>query len=335
MTLQTCRNLLRCVTLPRLWNFVLVYFSYKLSSLLRRPVVWGMPYTLTIEPTNRCNLKCPECPSGNGAMVRPLGMMDFEVFRSIVDETASNTFYLQLFFQGEPFINNRLMDMIRYARQKRVYTSVSTNAHFIRRETAEQLVDAGLDKLIVSIDGVTEESYRAYRIGGSLAKVHEALGSLLESRRSAKSAMEVTLQFLVTKQNESEIPALKEISRKYHATVALKTIQVYSIESAELFLPNDERYRRYYIRNGELHTKSAMRNRCVRLWERSVITWDGVAVPCCFDKNAEYPLGNAIEDSFAGVWRNGAYSSFRKRILENRRAVPMCTNCTEGLKVYR
>ena len=110
---------------------------------------------------------------------------------------------------------------------------------------------------------------------------------------------------------------------------------MYSLESAERFLPADEKYRRYTIENGQLRPKSAQANRCVRLWERSVITWDGTIVPCCFDKNAEYPLGSLADGSFTDAWKAPAYQSFRARILSDRRGVPMCTNCTEGLKVYR
>lgn len=335
MNFMTAKHLLRCISLPRVWNLLRVYGSYKASTLLRKPIIWGSPYTVTIEPTNRCNLQCPECPSGNGEMVRPLGILDFDRYKTIVDELADRTFYLQLFFQGEPFINNRLVDMIRYARRSRIYVSVSTNAHFITAGIASKLVDSKLDKLIVSIDGLSEESYRNYRVGGSLEKVHEALRNLQDVRRSAKSSMEVVLQFLVTKQNEHEIAELHELAKQYDATVALKTIQVYSIESAERFLPDNEHYRRYSIKDGELITKSKMKNQCVRLWERSVITWDGVVVPCCFDKNAEHPLGSVDKKSFHEIWQNGEYSSFRKRILDNRRSVSMCSNCTEGLKVYR
>lgn len=341
MTFRTIRNLARCITPRRVWNLALVALSYQISVRFRRSIVWGKPYTLTIEPTNRCNLKCPECPSGNGEMVRPLGLMDFDRFRAIVDEVHRDVFYLQLFFQGEPFINNRLVDMIAYARAHRMYVAISTNAHFLRREVINALLEAGLDRLIVSLDGLTQEVYEEYRVGGSLAKVHEALAQLDEARRSSgrrartRARTEVTLQFLVTRQNESQIPALRQLAKKHHAGVALKTMQVYSVESAQRFLPLNERYSRYRVENGELHPKSALHDRCVRLWERSVITWDGVVVPCCFDKNAEYPLGTLNGRGFEDIWQSEEYHAFRLRVLNGRREIPMCRNCTEGLRIYR
>ena len=337
MTLRTVRNLARCFTPRRVVNLLRLLLSYRLSLLLRRSVVWGRPYSLTIEPTNRCNLQCPECPSGNGAMVRPLGMMDFDRFRAIVDEVFRDVFYLQLFFQGEPFINNRLVDMIAYARAKRMYVSISTNAHYLRREVVEALYAAGLDRLIVSLDGLTQEVYEEYRVGGSLAKVHEALAHIDEVRRGRRDGggTEVILQFLVSRRNEEQIPDLRALARKHGAAVALKTMQVYSPEGAERFLPRDERYRRYRVVDGELLPKSRLRNRCAHLWERSVITWDGVVVPCCFDKNADHPLGTLNGRGFDDVWQSGAAHDFRLRVLNGRRDIPMCRNCTEGLRIYR
>lgn len=335
MTVRTIRNLLRCVTPSRAWNLARMTASYRLSVLTGRSIVWGRPYTLTIEPTNRCNLSCPECPSGNGAMTRPQGMLAFDDFRRIVDEVRREVFYLQLFFQGEPFINNRLLDMIRHAHDRRMYVSVSTNAHYIREKNAAELVDSGLDRLIVSIDGLTQEVYEQYRVGGKLAKVHEALELLQRERKRRGSRMELVLQLLVTRQNEEQLDQLRELAQRYNAEIALKTMQVYSIEGAEQFLPKDERYSRYHRVNGELRTKNRLRNRCVRLWERSVITWDGTVVPCCFDKDADHPLGYLNGRSFTEVWQSDEYHAFRRKILAGRKNVEMCRNCTEGMKIYR
>ncbi len=334
--IRTLRNIARCLTFRRILNLVKLLASYKLSAWSGRSVVWGLPWTLTIEPTNRCNLECPECPSGLGALTRPLGAMREEDFRRLVDEVAPHAFYLQLFFQGEPFMNKELIGMIRYAHAKRMYVSVSTNAHFIRNGTARAILSSGLDRLIVSLDGLTEETYRAYRIGGSLAAVTGALNAIAAERAAAEpSRMELVLQFLVNRRNEAELPRLKSFARAFRARVAIKTMQISTPGNAQRFLPAGERYRRYRMADGALVPKSGMKNRCAQLWERSVVTWDGTVVPCCFDKDAAHPLGSLRGRSFRDIWRSGAYHAFRSRILRNRKGVPMCTNCTEGLKIYR
>ncbi|MBN1446767.1 MAG: SPASM domain-containing protein [Bacteroidetes bacterium] len=336
MSLRTVRNLLHCATTRRAWNLLRLTASFQLAAWTGRNIVWGWPYSLTIEPTNRCNLSCPECPSGNGAMTRPQGLLSFEDFTRIVDEVYRDVFYLQLFFQGEPFINNRLIDMVQYARAKRMYVSISTNAHYIREKTATQLIANGPDRLIISVDGLTQDVYEQYRVGGSLAKVHHALDLLTAERhRQGRHGPELVLQLLVTRQNEEQLPLLRGLAKKHNAEIALKTMQVYSIEGAERFLPTNERYSRYRRVDGALQTKNRLRNRCAQLWERSVITWDGIVVPCCFDKDADHPLGHLNGRSFFEIWQSDEYHAFRQQILTNRKGVEMCRNCTEGLKIYR
>jgi radical SAM protein with 4Fe4S-binding SPASM domain len=333
MTMRVLRSLLTCITPLRAWNAMELACSYGLSMLLRRPVAAGLPAAVTIEPTNRCNLSCPECPSGSGAMTRPQGFIPIERFDRILDEIAPRAAYLQLFFQGEPLLHADLVAMVERARRRRLFVSVSTNAQLLREETVHRLVASGLNRLIVSMDGASEESYRAYREGGSLARVLEAL-ELLRRERELQGAMgmDVVVQMLVTRQNEAEIPEARRIARQAGARLELKSMQVYSAEGAERFLPSAERYRRYRIRDGRLEIKSPLASRCGALWFRTVITWDGAVVPCCFDKDAAVPLGAIDTDSLASIWRGDAYQSFRRRILASRATIPMCRNCTEGLQ---
>lgn len=79
-----------------------------------------------------------------------------------------------------------------------------------------------------------------------------------------------------------------------------------------------------------------LRNRCRRLWYTTVVTSDGLIVPCCFDKLAQYPMGTVAEGAIAQIWKNPDYNDFRKRVLRDRKGIGMCTNCTEGLgRIYR
>ncbi len=336
MTARTVGNLLRVLTPRRVAAAVLARVSSIVSIWTGRVWVAGAPFSITIEPTNHCNLRCPECPSGLGRLTRPLGSMDGASFESIIRQVAPRSFWLNLYFQGEPFINRELLSFIDIAHRHRMYVAISSNAHLITHEVALRLRAANLERLIISIDGLTDASYEAYRVGGSLARVHAALEALDQARIGhPASRMEIVLQFLITRHNEDQIPALRALARRHGASVALKTIQVHSIEGAREFLPTSERHRRYRIVDGELRTKSAQKNRCVALWERSIITWDGTLTPCCFDKDARYPVGHLPTTSFQEAWTSPAFHAFRTRILTGRRDVDMCRNCTEGLKIYR
>jgi len=328
-------NPLKYITAKRLANIVKVILSYQISNLLKKPVVWGMPVSYSIEPTNHCNLKCPECPSGLGTLTRPLGLLSFEKFKEIVDQIKDTGFYIQLYFQGEPFINKNLFSMIEYAAKNKIYTSISTNGILLNAEKVDKILKSSPDKLIFSIDGLDEETYQNYRYGGTFADAEKGLKLLLEEKKKRKLKKPfVEFQFIVMKQNEHQIEQVKIYGKKIGVDkVTLKTMQITSDENAEYFLPENPEYSRYKKVNGKWIIKNKLKNRCFALWRTSVITWDGRVVPCCFDKDAKYEVGKLNGTGIKSVWKNENFLLFRKQILKNRKSIDICRNCTEGMKI--
>src|SRR5437879_1373607 len=152
-------------TPARLANMTKVFSSFQTSKATGKVKHHGMPISISIEPTTSCNLRCPECPSGLRSFTRPTGMMKRELFESIVDQLPTLS-YLIFYFQGEPYLHTELLDMVKYASKKKIYTATSTNAHFLNDEAARKTVESGLDRLIISIDGTEQETYQSYRVGG-------------------------------------------------------------------------------------------------------------------------------------------------------------------------
>ena len=303
--------------------------------MIRKPIVWGMPITYSIEQTNFCNLKCPECPSGTGELTRQLGFLSVENFREIVDQISDTGFYIQLFFQGEPYLNKQLGEMVAYAQKKNVYVSVSTNGNLITPKNIDKLIENVPDKIIFSLDGLDEESYQNYRVGGTFKKADDALNLLIEAKRKLKLKKPfVELQFIVMKQNEHLIEEVNAYSESRGVDrLVFKTMQVSSYDNAIKFLPTDGKYSRYIISNGDYKLKGKQSNHCFALWRTAVITWDKRMVPCCFDKDANYHLGDLRKNSIKEIWKSESYQKFRLGVLTNRKGNPMCNNCTEGLKV--
>ena len=326
----------RAITPRRLWNASKVVASYALSNLFRRDIRMGKPFVLMVEPTNFCNLKCPLCPSGNGDMTRERGIMPFEHFKHVFEQQADHLLLLMLWNQGEPFINKHLTDMIRLASAHNVPTLTSTNVHYIKnRETARDIVDSGLSELVVSLDGVTPESYVKYRVGGNFDRVLEGIRLLVQAKRDLQSSHPlIHLQFIIMKHNEHEIEAARKFARELGVDrLSLKTAQVYTESDAETFLPSDEKFSRYDYTADHLSTKSKISNTCRHLWYSTVINWDGAVSPCCFDKDVHYGLGDALNESdFDQIWTGQKYTDFRNAILKDRKSVPICNNCSEGVK---
>ena len=328
-------NLLKYFTVRRAVNTVKIVSSFHLSRILRKPIVWGMPISYSIEPTNHCNLQCPECPSGLGTLTRPLGLLKTDDFKKLIDEISNTGFYIQLFFQGEPYINKNLSEMIKYSQSKKVYVSISTNGHFVNEKNVDLVLDNAPDKLIFSVDGLDEESYQMYRVGGTFEQADKGLRSLINRKkeRGLKKPF-VEFQFIVMKQNEHQMDDVRKYCKEVGVDkLVFKTMQISSYENALKFLPTNKKYRRYVLENNSFRIKNEIKNHCFALWRTSVITWDGRVVPCCFDKDAENEIGIVNGKAFVDIWHSEKYADFRRKILSSRKSVPMCTNCTEGLKV--
>lgn len=328
-------NLFKYFTFKRFLNSLKVVLSFTLSRIFRKPIVWGRPISFSIEPTNHCNLKCPECPSGLGTLTRPIGLLKFENYKIWVDQIKDTGFYIQLFFQGEPYINKNLPEMIKYAQENNMYVSVSTNGHFINQNNLDSILECAPDKLIYSVDGLDEATYQNYRVGGTFAQVDSALRLLVKRKKElALKKPFIEFQFIVMKQNEHLLDKVKRYCKDVGVDkLVFKTMQISSYENAIKFLPENKKYRRYEIENGKFRMKGKIKNHCFALWRTSVITWDGKVVPCCFDKDATNIFGILNGKSFGEIWISDNYNKFRQSILTDRKQNEMCTNCTEGLKI--
>jgi len=331
-------NLLSKATPLRLWNAVQVFTSFYLAKYSGKAIHWGLPLSMSIEPTTSCNLRCPECPSGLRAFSRPIGMLEPTFFKALIDQVHKRLTYLVFYFQGEPYLNKNFLDMVQYASSKGIYTATSTNAHYLDDDNAKQTIESGLDRLIISIDGTTQEVYEQYRIGGKLDKVIEGTKRILQWKKQLKSnTPHVIFQFLVVKPNEHQIQEVLQLAKELGVDeVALKTAQIYDYENGSDLIPTQDKYSRYRkMVNGTWQIKAKIDNSCWRMWQGCVVTWDGSVVPCCFDKDAAHSLGKvSAQNSFLTIWKNSAYKNFRQSILTNRSQVEMCKNCTEGTKVW-
>lgn len=331
-------NLLSKLTARRAWNASKVLTSFYLSKWTKNAVQWGLPISISFEPTTSCNLRCPECPSGLRAFTRPTGMLENNFFKETIDQLSADLFYLVFYFQGEPYLNPDFLNMVKYASSRKIYTATSTNAHYLTDDNAKKTVESGLDRLIISIDGTTQDVYQQYRVGGKLHKVVEGARNVVAWKKKLKSRTPfIFFQFLVVKPNEHQVEEIKKLAEECGVDeVRFKTAQVYDYENdPNQLIPVTAKYSRYKRdKNGRNQLKNSLSNHCWRLWHATVITWDGVVVPCCFDKDATHQLGNLKNKPFREIWKNTDYHNFRKQVLNSRKNIDICSNCSEGTKVW-
>lgn len=330
-------NFLSKLTPKRVWNGTQVLASYYFSLLTKKAMHKGLPVSISFEPTTSCNLRCPECPSGLRSFTRPTGMLSEELFKKTVDELQDTLLYLIFYFQGEPYLHPQFLDLVQYAASKKIYTATSTNAHYLTDANARKTVESGLDRLIISIDGTTQETYEAYRVGGKLEKVIEGTNNIVKWKKELNSKTpHLIFQFLVVKPNEHQIEEVKRLADELGVDeVGLKTAQIYDYKHGSHLIPTQKKYSRYLQDTDGTYTiQNQLPSHCWKMWHSCVITWDGLVVPCCFDKDAHHRLGDLKTNSFKNIWTDRSYNDFRQLLLQSRSEIEMCKNCTEGSKVW-
>ena len=314
-----------------------------------------LPSFVSVEPANFCQLRCPECPVGlrgerreaKGERGTPLlggaggGLLTMELFHRILDEVKEHAHTMQFYFQGEPLLNKQLPEMIAAAHKVGLYTIVSTNAQALNRSMAEALVKSGLSRVIVSIDGFSEESYATYRVGGSLHKALEGLQHLANAKAEYHSRIRIEMQVLRLKSNEHEWSWIKKNYKKLGAThLIFKTAQLYDFEHGHPLMPTDERYSRYKKTADGTYVHKKFTNLspycliasspCKRLWSGCVITTNGDVLPCCYDKDHRHTYGNITQQSLAELYHSTKANALRRRVLLYQgEPLEMCKNCNQ------
>jgi len=311
-------------------NALLAGYSWLLSSMTGRPAALGLPPAIGVELTNHCNLACPECSTGSGKMTRMKGFMDTGLFDKLLSELKNAVYCITLNFQGESTMHPGFFSFLVKSRKLR--TVLSTNGHFLNSDNAGKIVRSGLNKLIVSLDGMDQETYSEYRRGGDLNRVLEGIRNVHNANRKAGWPLKLEIQFLVSRINEHQIEKARHFASEMKASFRMKSMQIINPENIERWVPSEPGHSRYLKDREGFRIKNSFPDRCARLWLNPVVTWDGKVLPCCFDKDAGHILGDLNEDTFADIWNGPRYNLFRKSLLAGRYMTDICRNCTSGMR---
>jgi MoaA/NifB/PqqE/SkfB family radical SAM enzyme len=313
-------SLLGLLSASRIVNYGKALLSFRLSVITKKVNVWAGPYALHFETASICNLHCPECIAGAGKINRSQNLLPLKVIEQKLFYHKDHAFYCNLYFQGEPFLNPEIYSSIKKASDYNYYSVISTNGHFLTPENCEKIIENGLAKIIISLDGIDSASYSEYRKGGNFDRVVKGISELAFAKQRLNSHKPfVVVQFLVNKTNENQLRKARRYIKKLGADqLDFKSMQIYSEEGREKFVPTTSKFNRY-----KHSTRPAIRKGCFRLWSDMIYTSDGTIVPCCYDKVPEYEMNNINDDT----WSSDVFNSFRQRQLSGKNTPSICSNC--------
>jgi len=191
----------------KLFNFVKAYWFFKKS----KTVINSMPAFLKVEISRKCTIKCKYCEM---IATKHNTFYPFPLFKQMINRLADYVFEVSLYDIGEPLENNELVDFIRYAHERNVGTIISTSLSIRKQDKFwEELVLSGIDRIIVAIDGVSDEVYTQYRTLGNLSLVLSNLERLIYYKTKHNKKVYIEWQMLDLPWNKTEQNAAKEMSR--------------------------------------------------------------------------------------------------------------------------
>lgn len=322
------------IDLMRKLNEKKLLISYRRKEIIAD----AMPNRLWIEPTNICNSHCPLCPTGTGETKREKRIMRIGEFKKIINQTAPFVSSINLWNLGEPFLNNGIFEMIKYASGKFISTRVSTNGYvFYDSKNIHQLISCGLDNLVVSIDGVTPDVFNKYRVGLDLKKIMSGLVAIHKEKKERKiDHPNVVWQYIVMKHNQHQIKKAEKIARNLEMIFDLKSVNMQMTNKNidfDDYLPSRNDLRRYKKDGKNKYTlKVKRKNECPEPWFSMMINSNGDVAPCCYDYESELSLGNIKNQKIKSVWNGDKMRKLRKTILKNKNSLAPCKKCSINSK---
>ena len=330
------RSVLQHGTAQKWSNLVKVEYE----RMRRRVRVDSHPYLLIIDPCNYCNLRCPLCPTGLNDLGREQGMLSFEHFKHYFDPHAPYLFETYLHNWGESLMNKDVYRMIDYAQSKNVGTNLSSNLVIAQSDDLDKLIDSGLEYLVVSLDGATEEAYLKYRIRGDFDRVIENMSELIRRRNArGKKTPVVEWQFIVMKTNEHEVQQAEPMAKK----IGVDLIRFIPVgmpfefknrkEVADLWYPTSVQGRVDSDGNEQQFGQANKPSPCFYLYRSMVVNPDGGVSPCCvvYRKNRDFAqLDPQQPVDVPAIWNNekflSARSLFSAETIDKRRPT-VCDGC--------
>jgi radical SAM protein with 4Fe4S-binding SPASM domain len=294
----------------------------------------GYPVVAQVEPANFCNLSCPLCLTVSETGARPAALLPLERFQKLIDELGDYLLLIVLWNWGEPFLNPDLLEMISYAKSRKIVLHSSTNGQ-VRFDDglAAKVVESGLDSLVFGIDGATQETYARYRKGGRLDVVQENIKTLVRAKKKLGSGTpRVTLRFVAMRQNEGELDQAYRMARELGVdSFAVKTVDMppaLGRNLDRLFAPGNQVLQRYAYEE-EGFRRKRLPFICMRPWKRMTLDALGEIIPCEYDYRNGHSFGSLMSGRPAlSLWKGRKAVEFRRLFNKGHNDYYLCRNCT-------
>lgn len=305
---------------PMFWRSPFKHLWYRIQWHLRPALKWPGKYPLDVdvELAKSCNFRCTMCQQSTNwwnkeKVTVEQSLMSWETFVKVVDECAELGVYsMKINWRGEPMMNPNLAAYIRYMKSAGIHeVQMNTNASYITEENSRELIEAGIDRIIFSCDGLSRETYNKIRVGGDFDTFMENLRLFNEVRWSYKllgrKVPVIRINMSIQESNKQEIP----LAKKFFSTLCdeLRLNTVYSPQGMK-----DEK-------------RKVKRKGCPQIYQRLIVSSEGDVVPCCVDFLKKLNLGNVEKVSLRETYTRTVQAIRNVHEKHKGRNLDGCTKC--------
>lgn len=286
----------------------------------KRTTLNNSPSYIWIEPTNSCNLKCIMCPTGTGKVDVKKGFMDYDLYKRIIGEISEYTSAVTLAISGESLLHPDFFKMIEYANSHGTKVLLNTNATLLTKEKAALLLDSGLSEVSFAFDGIKKSMYEKARVGADYEKTLNNILYFLRLRKEKKRKLPYSILSILQLQIEDFSEAEQDFFLK-HFDGLIDEIRMREVSTWGSTFKDSDTFA--YRDNSNVYGP------CSRLWSTACIMWDGDVVPCVYNANHEYVIGNIKHNKLVDIWNNERMIRLRKSMIDGNYLdiSPLCENC--------
>jgi len=286
-------------------------YSYDVHPTIHKTTKF--PPLVQIEPSSICNYRCVFCYQTDPRLTSKknghMGMMSLDLFKNVIDQLEGNVEGVTLASRGEPTVNKKLPDFLKYMTGKFLASKINTNAYLLDEKLSHAILEADLQTLVFSADAAAEPLYSKLRVNGNLERVLSNIKKFhqIKEQQYPNSRL-ITRVSGVSYNDQQNIKEMEDFWQKYVDQVAfvdyLPWENVYDADKKDITTP------------------------CSDLWRRMFVWWDGKVAPCDVDYLSKLSGESIVNKTISEIWNGDTYKELRrKHLIGGRSLLEPCSRC--------
>jgi radical SAM protein with 4Fe4S-binding SPASM domain len=295
---------------------------------LQKVIPLSTPFVLFVDPASTCNFQCTFCPTGDRDLIKSTGryqgVLKLDHYKKIIDELSlfpEKIKVLRLYKDGEPLLNKKLAEMISYAKQSGnvPYVDTTTNGALINPERMAPIIEAGLDKINISVDGMNVEQYKKFtKVDFEFDEFIENVKWLYRNKGNCEIVIKIPSELITEPQQQEFYDTFGNYCDRIFIENFAPCWPIFDIEERTGFV----------ITEGIYQQPITPTDTCPYIFYGMSVNAGGEVSSCFLDWERKLIVGDTYTQTLVEIWNSKEFNKLRIQHLEGKRSEnPICSQC--------